>query len=65
MTDRFDLEQQIMHCWNICEDLDTVIEAVLEKDSTPDNIANILQGMRELYHLKFEKMFETFEKVIK
>lgn len=62
---RYDLEQQIMDCWGICEDLGTVIEAVLENGLTEDQIANILQGMKDLYHLKFEKTFETYEKVLR
>jgi hypothetical protein len=58
---RFDMEQQIMTCWNICEDLDTVMEGVLEGDMNQDRISNVLLGMKELYHLKFEKLWEQFE----
>ena len=58
---RFDMEQQIMTCWNICEDLDTVMEGVLEGDMNQDRISNVLLGMKELYHLKFEKLWEHFE----
>ena len=31
MTDRFDLEQQIMKCWNITEEIQLLNENVLEK----------------------------------
>lgn len=58
---RFDMEQQIMTCWNVCEDLDTVMEGVLEGDMTQDRISNVLLGMKELYHLKFEKLWLQFE----
>jgi hypothetical protein len=58
---RFDMEQQILNCWNICEDLDTVMEGVLEGDMTQDRISNVLLGMKELYHLKFEKLWLQFE----
>jgi hypothetical protein len=64
MTDRFDLEQQIMACWNITSDIDTLCEGVLESDMTTDQIANILLGMKQLYELKFDKMFRTFEELI-
>jgi hypothetical protein len=64
-TDRFDLEQQIMDCWGITDDLDVLFEAVMEKNLTKDNIANILLGMKDLYQLKFEKTFDTFEKCIR
>ncbi len=58
---RFDMEQHIMNCWNVCEDLDTVMEGVLEREMNQDQISNVLIGMKELYHLKFEKLWESFE----
>jgi len=64
MSDRFDLEQHIMACWNITSDIDTLCEGVLESDMTTDQIANILLGMKQLYELKFDKMFRTFEELI-
>lgn len=65
MKDRFDFEQEIMRCWNITSDLDTVIEAVLERDISKDEVANILLGMKQLYELKFDTLFDTFEQLIK
>jgi len=59
--DIFDLEQSIMHCWNIVEDLKMLNEAVLERDLSVDEISNILLGIERLYNLKFEKLFEMFE----
>ena len=64
MSDRFDLEQQIMACWNITSDIDTLLEGVIESDMTPDQIANILLGMKQLYELKFDKLFNTFEQLM-
>jgi len=60
-NDIFDLEQGIMTCWNIIEDLKMLNEAVLERDLTDDEISNILLGIERLYNLKFEKLFELFE----
>lgn len=65
MTDRFDLEQQILECWNITSELDLLTEAILEKDISRDDIANILFGLSGLYELKFDKAFNTFEQLIK
>ena len=59
---RFDLEQQILNCWNVCDDLQVVCEGVLERDMKPDDLANVLMGIQALYHLKFQQCFETFEK---
>lgn len=64
VNDRFDFEQQIMKCWNVCDDLDELYEAVLERDMTKDEISNVLLGMKELYSLKFQTLMEGFESVI-
>lgn len=58
---QFDMEQQIMTCWSVCEDLDTLMEGVLERGMTPDQISNVLIGMKELYQLKFQTLWEHFE----
>lgn len=65
MTTTFDLEQQIINCWNVTDDLEVLNEAVLERNLSKDEISNILTGMKGLYHLKFETLFETFEKALK
>jgi hypothetical protein len=62
---RFELEQQILGVWAITSELETLAEAVLEKDISRDQIANILIGMKALYDLKFQKCFDTFESSIK
>ncbi len=62
---RFELEQQILDCWGITEDLDILFEAVMDKDLAQDKIANIILGLKDLYHLKFERTFNTFEGCIR
>jgi HD-like signal output (HDOD) protein len=63
---QFDLEQGILNCWNICEDMKIVAENVLEaKTVDRDKLANILIGMADLYQLKFEKTFSDFEETIR
>ena len=64
MEARFDLEQQIMDCWHITDDLDVLFEAILDKEIDRDKIANIVLGLKDLYHLKFERTFDTFERMI-
>ncbi len=64
-TNRFDLEQQILDCWHITDDIDMLFEAVTDNDIDKDKIANILLGIKELYHLKFERAFNTFEKLLR
>lgn len=65
---RFDLEQQIMECWNVTTDLKRVTEYLLDAPLEPnreDKIANMLLGMEALYEVKFNKCFATFEKLLK
>lgn len=64
MKNRFTMEQEIMACWNIVEELKVLHEGVLERDLTSDQVSNILSGMTELYQMKFEILFETFEQMV-
>ena len=69
MTDRFDLEQQIMACWNILEDIKLLNIGVLEgrpdgTELTTDEVSNYLMGLEAIYCLKFEQMFNTFSALI-
>ena len=57
----FDLEQGIMKCWNVVDDLDLIYSRTMEKPLDQDEMANILLGMKSLYQLKFEKCFAEFE----
>ena len=65
MSDRFDFEQEIMRCWNITDELELLNETILNKKLSTDDISNILMGLANLYNIKFDKMFTTFEHLIK
>lgn len=60
-TTRFDLEERIVQCWQIVDDLDYLAEKVEYKD----DLANLVLGLKTLYQAKFEKLWETFEDSIK
>lgn len=69
MKTRFDLEQEIMECWKITYDLQDIYRYVMEGDSElstvqRDKVANMLLGLSELYELKFNKTFRTFEECL-
>ena len=64
MVDRFDLEQGIMKCWNVTEDIDLLFENVMDTEMTKDDIANALLGMKVMYDMKFEKLFKCFETLV-
>jgi len=57
---RFELEEDIMDCWNIVNDIETIYHAE-ELYSNEDEMMNALIGLRTLYQLKFDKLFKTFE----
>ena len=64
MENRFDLEENIMSAWSSKEDIDLVLENVLEKDLTKDEIANALMGISSLHQMRCEKLFDTFTAMI-
>jgi hypothetical protein len=60
--DRFDLEQEILDCWGITDDLDVIINS--EQLNLNDDMLNVLIGLKRLYQLKFERTFATFEHLV-
>jgi hypothetical protein len=69
MADRFDLEQQIMNCWNIVEEIKLLNNYVLEGkpedgELSTDEISNYLLGLEAIYALKFDQLFNTFSKLV-
>lgn len=68
MSDRFDFEQQIMKCWNVTDDIDYIAQYVsnLHMDAKDqDKVMNMLLGLKDMYDVKFQYMFDTFERMIK
>jgi hypothetical protein len=61
MTDRFDLEQDIMKCWNVVEDLQNLYDC---EDLTEDQQQNYLLGLIAIYEVKFNKLWNSFENSI-
>jgi hypothetical protein len=60
--DRFDLEQDIMKCWNITEDLQNLYSA---EGLSEDEQQNYLLGLITIYEVKFQKLWDSFEGCIK
>ena len=66
MKTRFDLEQEIMQCWNVTDDIKAIYTYHLDKQAlTEDEMGNILIGLEKLYQIKFETLFDTFEQCLK
>ena len=65
MSNRFDLEQQIMDCWGVVEDINLLAERVVNNDSsTKEEILIFLRGLAAIYNTKFDQTFETFSELV-
>lgn len=63
---RFDLEQDIMNCWQVVDDIRILSKRYLDgPEMTVDEVSTVLLGIELLYQLKFEQLFSTFEQCIK
>lgn len=54
---RFDLEQQILDCWKITDDIPLL-------ESQGANIAD-MTSLANVYEFKFSQLWETFEALVK
>ena len=62
MADRFDLEQQILECWKVIEDIELLYENLESMDD--DERMNYLLGLQSMYKLKFNRVWTTFEQLV-
>ncbi len=63
---RFDLEQDIMNCWSVVDDIKELNRCMLDRRKvTDDEVSNYLLGLETIYQVKFERLFETFEMLIR
>ena len=67
MSKLYELEEKIMDCWSVCNDLAVVFKQVGDGERLPteDEMMNVLIGMQQLYQWKFEQLFNKFEQVQK
>jgi hypothetical protein len=71
MKDRFDLETDITAAWGVTDDIDLLMESIVNserfRDMPPhmvDKVSNALLGIKELYDMRFERLWGTFEELI-
>lgn len=58
MSDRFDLEQQILEAWKVTDDIRTVLEHGSDED-----IVENFNALARLTDIRFEKLWYIFEKM--
>ena len=56
MTDRFDLEQQILECWKITDEIPMM-------ESQGANVAD-MTSLACVYEFKFKKLWSIFEQMV-
>ena len=55
-----DLEQEVMRCWEVVEDLKLLARVV----NNGSNHTDTVKGIAEVYNLRFEKAWETYENLV-
>lgn len=55
-VDRFDLEQQILQCWSMVDDVKLFADQ--------GALGNEFTALATVYHRKFETLFDTFENML-
>ena len=58
MSNRFDLEQQILEAWKVTDDIRTVLEHGVEED-----MATNFEALARLTDIRFEKLWYIFEQM--
>jgi hypothetical protein len=62
---QFDLEQQIMTCWGIIDDIKCLTKIADMRQVTEDERQNYLLGLETIYQAKFEILQDMFEQFMK
>ena len=65
MSNIAELEQQIMECWNVTHDIELVTKHLIDHSDgyTDDDVINKYTAIKDLYEVKFESLWKTFEDV--
>jgi hypothetical protein len=61
MSNIQDLEQEVLRCWEVSQDLDLLAQEY-EHD---DDICNRVLGIKHVYDMRFNKAWDTYEKLVK
>ena len=56
--DRFDFEQEIMHCWHVTDDIKAF---AAREDTTADH----WQALAQVYDVKFNVLWDHFEQMVR
>lgn len=54
--DRFDLEQEILECWKVTNDINMLVDKAASAED--------FKVLADYYELKFDRLWDTFEKLV-
>jgi hypothetical protein len=63
-TNRFDFEQQMMDCWGVVDDIKTIYYLQDFRETSEDEMSNLLLGLFTMYQVKFEILQKMFEDLV-
>ena len=61
MTALFDLEQGILRCWNITDDIGEILDDLESGHMEMHDAAEALRAYQKVYQRRFERCFAQFE----
>ena len=64
--DRFELEQDVMKLYNICEDIDLFLQQHIDgpQPFTEDQVWNVLYGLKCMHELRISRVEEGIKKIL-
>ena len=67
MKNRHDLEEAVGGMAQLSHDIDTIMYAYADSpiEATEDEILNMLIGVKQLHEVRYQKLWSTFEELIK
>jgi hypothetical protein len=60
----YQLEENIMDCWRVINDLNTTLDIIDHTGCDEDAVSNAIIGIKEMYNMRFENLFNAFEEVL-
>lgn len=62
---RFVMEDQIQSCWNTKDDLEVLLNHMDENEASTDEIQNALIGLVQLHEMRCQRLWSTFNELVK
>lgn len=54
-----------MRCWSVCDDIEDLRNIRDSRKLSEDELDNYLLGLKTIYQVKFEHLFDLFEQLLR